>query len=666
MGDFERVKNSVSLRDYAAANLAKSRGGMWCCPNCGSGTRGTRNSDGALSIARDGQHWKCFSCGEGGDIFDLAGIVRGVSDKRDQLQVVADWAGITIESEAEPRRNYETASPRPLSNAGSYGDGRRSEADYIKHAQAAIGNPEAVKYLASRGLTLDDAKAAGIGYDAQRKRIVLPWPGEDYYHIDRAISDGVNPKYTKPKSEQVGEQPLYNLSAIEQPAYFVVEGVFDAIVVRLCGFEAVALASNTISSRNTAELAEAITSRDSAGVAVVMLDNDSAGNDGAVKVCAALGNAGITCVRADVPQDAPKDAAEWYKNDKAGLREYLEAQHAQAVEAAQSLRERAYLDALKSLRVIEPGGIASSIYLLRESEEPTPTGLKVLDDALDGGLRGGLYALGAISSLGKTTLAVQIADYIAEHGRGVLFVTIEQGANEIVAKSLSRYTRTLKASIASATEVMSKARRERWTEGQTEAFYSACEHYMSNVAPRLKILEGTRQPSVADVASVARIMQQHDGRAPVVFVDYLQLLAAPNEHDTDKQATDKNVMALRQLARDLKTPVFAISSLNRSSYSYGVTLDSFKESGAVEYGCDVLLGLQPLGIQDAIEAAPDSKRGFEKIVRKHKAGEKRDCELVVLKNRNGRVFERGIPITFEPLSSLYTEPAPRKSNVPII
>ena len=673
MGDFERVKAAASLRDFAEQHLDKSGGGMFCCPSCGSGTHGTRSSDGALSVTADGGHWECFSCHAQGDVFDLAAIVFRLSadDRAGQLRAVADWAGVTLEggsSPNEPRKNADTARGNQGGEARAkrekpaqdYTEGRKLEAAYIESTRANVEQPEAVAYLSARGFTLDDARAAGIGYDVQRRRLILPWRGADWYHIDRAIDDDVTPKYRKPKSERVGSQPLYNPQAAAQPAYFIVEGVLDAIAVQLCGYEAVAVASNNMSERNLTELAAGIASRRGAGVAVLMLDNDERGREGGLKVAEAFKAAGIAHTWADVDDDAPRDAAEWYQVDKGGLRAFLAQRHEKAVKEAEELREAAYRDALGSFRVLNPADVAEGIFTLSEYEEPEPTGIKALDAVLEGGLRSGLYGLGAVSSMGKTTLTIQVADYMAERGRGVLFVTIEQSARELVAKSLSRIVRTDNDTgwnVISATEAVSKARRDSWNEAQLSTFLKACEHYAGKVAPRLKILEGTKQPSVSEIEAVARMMAEHDGRAPVIFIDYLQLLKPSGERDTDKQAIDKNVMALRQLARDMKTPVWVISSLNRSSYSEGVTLDSWKESGAIEYSCDVLLGLQPEGMRDTVDKASGvrQKRDTEKAMRKHKAGQERACELVVLKNRNGATPEDGIPLTFKPLSALYVE-----------
>ena len=578
---------------------------------------------------------------------------------------MAEWAGVQIGSAsnqgARARFNDRAEkSPGRAKTAEDFTEGRRKEAAYIEAMRANIEDPEAVSYLAARGFTVNDAKAEGLGYDPKRRRLVIPWRGADWYHVDRAIADNLGNKYLKPKSDQVGAQPLYNPRAAKEKAFFIVEGVLDAIAVHLCGFEAVAVASSTISERNLTELSALIPSGITGGVAVLMLDNDKAGKDGTEKVREAFEAAGIAYTVAEQDENAPKDAAEWYRADKSGLRAFLGANHDRAGEIAAEAKEQAYRAAMSRFRVVDPADVAADIFTLTDFEEPTETGIAALDDILDGGLRSGLYALGAVSSMGKTTLSVQVADYIAEHGRGVLFVTIEQSAREIASKSLSRLTRTVNAggyNVVTSTEALSASRRERWGDQQAGAFLKACEHYAARIAPRLRILEGTEQPSVSDIEIVARMMTEHDGIPPVIFIDYLQLLAASSDRDTDKQAIDKNVMLLRQLARDMKTPIWVISSLNRSSYSEGVTMDSWKESGAIEYGCDVLLGLQPQGLRDKLEKVTEGRqrRTADNELRRHKAGYERACELVILKNRNGRTPDDGIPLTFKPLSSLYVE-----------
>lgn len=64
---------------------------------------------------------------------------------------------------------------------------------------------------------------------------------------------------------------------------------------------------------------------------------------------------------------------------------------------------------------------------------------------------------------------------------------------------------------------------------------------------------------------------------------------------TDKQNTDRAVVELKRISRDFDIPVFAVSSFNRENYRNAVSMEAFKESGAVEYSSDVLFGLQLAG-----------------------------------------------------------------------
>ena len=71
---------------------------------------------------------------------------------------------------------------------------------------------------------------------------------------------------------------------------------------------------------------------------------------------------------------------------------------------------------------------------------PIPTGFKELDSLLNGGLHEGLISVGAMTSLGKTTFCMQLADRIAESGHDVMIFSLEMSMNELIAKSISRIT----------------------------------------------------------------------------------------------------------------------------------------------------------------------------------------------------------------------------------
>ncbi len=158
--------------------------------------------------------------------------------------------------------------------------------------------------------------------------------------------------------------------------------------------------------------------------------------------------------------------------------------------------------------------------------------------------------------------------------------------------------------------------------------------------------------------TLALTIGDHDGKAPVIIIDYLQLLEVISDRDTEKRAVDRNVSALAQLAnQQMRAPVIAISSLNRASYSGVITMESFKESGGIEYGGDVVLALQPQGMAHDLEGVDEKKAKTKanQLTRKHKAKLERDCELHVIKNRGGQTPEEGIPYRFNVLASSFTE-----------
>ena len=134
------------------------------------------------------------------------------------------------------------------------------------------------------------------------------------------------------------------------------------------------------------------------------------------------------------------------------------------------------------------------------------------------------------------------------------------------------------------------------------------------------------------------------GQKPVIFVDYIQVLASTNQKRslTDKQMTDINVAELKRISRDFDVPLLAISSFNRDSYTLPVDKGSFKETGSIEYDSDVLIGLQYYGWDySSGEKAKDGVRAerLRLLQAKNKeAGKKRknqEIQLKVLKARFG-------------------------------
>lgn len=645
----EQVKEAVSLEAYCSDKLERC-GRTYVCPACGSG-HGSHKTP-AFSIK--GERWKCFSCDKGGDIFDLAGIVCGTDDKAEQLQAVAEWAGIDGERRTErPTEAGKTkVAAAEATDGGDYSEGRERHRAYVAECVARMRDhadqyPEAVAYLEGRGL-----QGLGLGYDPARRRIVIPWAGCDWYHIDRDITGTAPNKYDKPKADDVGKQPLWNRAALTSPAYFVVEGALDALAVQAAGGEAVALGGTGCNAFMTA-LAE----EHGTGVPILMLDADGAGRAAEQELSKRLDEAdvwhlsgGWNTSELSGPFYAAKDPDEARKSNPAEFSELVARLQDEAEAHVEKAKREAYLEALarSGVRLRDPAEVAQDVYLLKDAVEPVPTGMQAVDKALDGGLYGaGLVVLGAVSSVGKTTMCVQWADNMAASGRPVLFVSIEQSAGEIVSRSLSRimsqYRRAdKKRMVASAARIMNAHHRAMWATDDPEkerALQLACGAYSATIAPRLQIVESSKRPNVATIRTIAEHMAEEHGAVPVVFVDYLQLLAPASDRMNERQAVEDNVTALRVMAKELGTCVVAISSLNRASYNGAVSMESFKESGGVEYSADQLLALQPARMAEEAgegETAAEKKKG--KVVwREFKQTPEVEVELVVLKNRSGAV-----------------------------
>jgi replicative DNA helicase len=268
------------------------------------------------------------------------------------------------------------------------------------------------------------------------------------------------------------------------------------------------------------------------------------------------------------------------------------------------------------------------------------TGFNLLDEALDGGLYEGLYIIGAISSLGKTTFVLQVADQIAQRGYDVLMFSLEMSRYELMAKSISRLTLENcggKSDNAKTVRgILAGSRRKNYSSEEKELINKSISDY-AEYSEYIYIHEGMGDIGVGEIRQEVQKHISFTGNTPVVIIDYLQILTS-EARGTDKQNTDKSVLELKRLSRDKKIPVIAISSFNRDNYNAPVNLASFKESGAIEYSSDVLLGLQLAGMDELSQS--DSKRTeTTKLIEEKKSADPRKAQLKILKNRTGKIGE---------------------------
>lgn len=621
------------LRSYVESVTQKSKGAnMYVCPLCGSGEG--HNGTGAFSI-KDGTSWKCFSCNEGGDIFDLIGKYEGITDYSEQLKRAGELFGVSIDSyRATAQEDFREYQKQPKTEQYTHNSIHTTATDYTQFFLQANRDIEKTNY--HRGLSLDTLNRFKIGYVESWRppkapnapaspRLIIPTSKESY--LARDTREQI-PEEQKPYSKiKVGSIHLFNAKALQNATkpIFIVEGELDALSIIEVGGEAVALGTTT----KVKSLLELLKTKKPEQPLIISLDNDEAGEKAYRELSEGLKGLGIPFYRLN-PAGEYKDANEALQGNREALRQAVEeAEHIQD-EAEQAQRE-AYLST-STAHYLQSfiDGIADSV-----NTPYIPTGFKGLDAVLDGGLYEGLYIVGAISSLGKTTLITQIADQIAQAGKDVLIFSLEMARAEIMAKSISRHT--LQQVLSSGGDIRNAKTTRGITTGKRYIDYNQTERDLINnsilayskYAQNIYISEGIGDIGAEQIRETVKQHILYTGKTPVVVIDYLQILAPYSERATDKQNTDKAVMELKRISRDYKTPVIGISSFNRANYREAVTMEAFKESGAIEYSSDVLIGLQLKGA---------GKKDFDANEAKKKTP--REIELVILKNRNGSTGDR--------------------------
>ncbi len=280
------------------------------------------------------------------------------------------------------------------------------------------------------------------------------------------------------------------------------------------------------------------------------------------------------------------------------------------------------------------------------------TGFPELDRSLGGGLTNGLYVLGAVPGLGKSTLALQIACHLSGHGIPVLYFALEMNRTWITAKSISRADFLLhRGAGLQVADLLNAEKAHGLSRHEWERIDQAREQVERESANLYLYEQG---PGLTNIGEIQRCIQsfrdshsqQYSGLPLMVVVDYLQILA-PQEntlHASDKQIVDDNVRELCKMRDQMGVIILLISALNRVSYNRPITLDSFKESGSIEYSADVILGMQYQEI---------NKKNFS--LDAAKARRPRELELTVLKMRYGQDGVH-IPLHFYSDSSCFLQP----------
>lgn len=645
MNQFTRTIEEARTRYAELLQPAKKRG-TFICPLCGNGTGST--GDGITPVPHKNGSLKCFKCGFSGDIFDLYQKEHNIS-QQDSFTEVLSALGYNLGNENKKHSNKLTGAKNTMQKKEPQ-KVRIREEQYTRPKEDRLEDQEALNYIHSRGITLGTARRFGLFYMPEwvspkaeggettplpSKRICIPTSEGGY--TARAIEQG-NPKYSKMKHGPGGFLNLDALGVDSEEPVFITEGEFDALSLLEIGADAVSVGSVSMLSR----FAEMLEEYDTRRPIVICLDNDQAGQKAQQNFLENLSKPAFFCIGGEITGDY-KDANEFLVNNRGQFEKTVQA----TIERVKTLK--AIQDA-QQIRQTNIAGFMSTFQdHIQDSSrvKPISTGFNSIDKPLGGGLYPGLYFLGAISSLGKTTFMLQVAENISKGGTDVLFFSLEMSKDELIAKTISRLTYEISLYNGRGVQdakttlgILDGNRYQHYHKPELELIEQAMNRYTKENAPQMWIFEGVGDIGVIEIRKAIKKHIHMTGKRPVVFIDYLQILSPYDIKATDKQNTDKAVLELKRISRDFSIPVLAISSLNRESYTAPVNVSSFKESGAIEYSADVLIGMQLDGmdyqkgdakekrtirINELMDAAQDKQRSGQPVT----------CQIKILKNRNG-------------------------------
>lgn len=621
----------LSIQAHLSDELEPARQrGKYICPLCESG-RGAKGTA-AFSIDKDGIHGKCFSCNFYGDIFDLCSRRDGISLQEAERWLMDKYCPNGVPTTQAASKKGVAKPAKPTVAVLSLSDIQRQAEAY----KAALMGSDGEAYLRGRGLTADTMEHFSLGYDAKNQRVTIPYNEQLTYYDARAVSDASQVRH---KNLEGVTMPLFNPSALYtgMPC-FVVESPLCAISIEQEGGCAVAISGTSGKNR----LKKQVEQKRPSEKLILSLDNDEAGRKAQSDIAAMLQEMEIPFLEANVAGTA-KDPNELLQRDPLALRASISGVYEQIRSAAaQNEAER-----LAKYEAGNAGNAIDAFFADIERDKNSPaisTGFPGLDKLLDGGLYAGLYIIGAVTSLGKTTFTLQIADNIAAAGQDVLFFSLEMAQRELIAKSLSRLTFELsqdKSRAKTTLGILSGRRWANYSREEMQLLAQSADQYKDGPGRHIWFHEGIGNIGVEQIREQVDAHIRSTGRKPVVVIDYLQILAPSDPRASDKQNTDKAVLELKRLSRDKGIPVFGISSLNRDNYLNPINNAAFKESGAIEYSSDILIGLQFSGMdyQDGEADKAREKRIRELIKRQQDRGNQGDAEeieLKILKFRNGR------------------------------
>lgn len=666
--DYDKLNDRESRKEYLRNKLPEfiesvstkdpAHRGFYACLNkeCRDSEH-VHSTSGSLSIAGDRKHFKCFSCGIGGDIFDAVGYVYNLDDFKEQYDKACETFGLDPEFTV-PDDEKPEAAPEPEKASETVQDKEESDPDtegkfkeyLVKCNGDCVEGSKGYEYLKGRGFTAETIKRFMLGYDSAKDCVTIPYNmGFSYYGSRSLETHEGGHKYNKPPKAIAGSEPLFNQGALFTDRFcFVCEGQLDAISIMQGGGTAVALGGSNIQ-----KLLKMIENKKPNHCLILCFDNDKVGADAQKHAAKTLEESGVSFIEARFSWDQYE---QFQKDCNDLLRSNADLFNSEIHDNIRSAKEYELEVGSGFYSVGEYKDIFKKHMTMKKQR--ISTGYNSLDRALFGGFTNELYILSAETSVGKSAITVNLAQNIAASGIYVLYYALEMGQDEFIARGASMISREHNDRPIPFGSILN----HEWDDKSREfyrrpynSYASYVDEYMERYGKHLYFKEGGfyGKTALGIAEDAENFKKERDLNQLVIVVDYLQRLKADPDDRSQRDAmsiTSAAVQVLGNLASQKHNTVIAISSISNAQKGQRVTDAAGKYSGDISYTGGILLGWNWEGYTNTTN---DEKKAETQRLCKERGY--REMTLEVLKQRSGE-RDKKLTMFYYPAYNYFTAP----------
>lgn len=251
--------------------------------------------------------------------------------------------------------------------------------------------------------------------------------------------------------------------------------------------------------------------------------------------------------------------------------------------------------------------VIDQLYQRKEAITGVPTGFTEFDKMTSGLQKSDLVIIAGRPSMGKSALAVSMAEYAAIQKKiGVAIFSLEMSKEQLVQRMLCSHARVDAHKVRSGFLSPSD-----WPHLTAAAGKLSAAPLFVDDTPAISALELR--------AKARRLISSHP-EIQLLVVDYLQLMRSSQRSDSRQQEISEISRSLKALARELNMPVIAISQLSRaveSRQDHRPQLSDLRESGAIEQDADVVVLLMR---EEYYNPTEENKGKAEVIIAKQRNG----------------------------------------------